>query len=143
MNAKILALITAISWGVGGFFEKKGLHDQGISPLLGITIRTLTAATIFLIFSQKEWKKIDLSNTNSLLYIALGGGLLAGVIGLLCFYKAISIESLGVVMPIAFTSPLFGTLMGIIFSKEEISLKSIIGMLLTIMGIILITYKKT
>ena len=91
----------------------------------------------------KEWKKIDLSNTNSLLYIALGGGLLAGVIGLLCFYKAISIESLGVVMPIAFTSPLFGTLMGIIFSKEEISLKSIIGMLLTIMGIILITYKKT
>jgi len=42
-------------------------------------------------------------------------------------------------MPIAFTSPLFGALMGIIFSAETFTPKSIIGTLMTVGGIILLT----
>ena len=40
MNPQLLALLTAIAWGVGGYFEKKGLHLGGLSPQMGITIRT-------------------------------------------------------------------------------------------------------
>ncbi|MCK6614152.1 MAG: EamA family transporter [Ignavibacteriaceae bacterium] len=43
------------------------------------------------------------------------------------------------VMPIAFTSPLFGALMGIILGGEPLTLKTIISMLMTIGGIIVLT----
>jgi transporter family protein len=39
-------------------------------------------------------------------------------------------------MPIAFTSPLFGILMGIVFGGEPLTWKIAIGTLLTLAGII-------
>ena len=46
MNPQFLALLTAMAWGVGGYFEKKGLHLGGLSPQMGITIRTAVALVI-------------------------------------------------------------------------------------------------
>lgn len=69
----------------------------------------------------------------------VGGGIIAGAAGMLCFYTAIKGAPLSRVMPIAFTSPLFGALMGLIFSGEALTLKTILGMSLTICGIILLT----
>ena len=43
------------------------------------------------------------------------------------------------VMPIAFTSPLFGALMGIIFAGEPLTIKSVVGILLTVGGIIVLS----
>jgi len=68
-----------------------------------------------------------------------GGGIVAGAIGMLCFYAAIKGAPLSRVMPIAFTSPLFGALMGIIIGGEPVTLKSVLGMVLTTGGIILLT----
>jgi transporter family protein len=42
-------------------------------------------------------------------------------------------------MPIAFTSPLFGVLMGIIFAGELFTWKIALGMAMTVGGIILLT----
>jgi transporter family protein len=42
-------------------------------------------------------------------------------------------------MPIAFTSPLFGALMGVIYGSEPLTVKAVIGMLMTVGGIILLT----
>jgi transporter family protein len=58
---------------------------------------------------------------------------------MLCFYAAIKGAPLSTVMPIAFTSPLFGALMGILFGGEPLTLKTIMGMLLTVGGIVLLT----
>jgi transporter family protein len=58
---------------------------------------------------------------------------------MLCFYAAIKGAPLGRVMPIAFTSPLFGALMGILLGGEPLTAKTVIGMLLTIGGIIVLT----
>ena len=41
MNPQILALFTAIFWGVGGFFEKKGLHAMALT-VGGIVVLTLS-----------------------------------------------------------------------------------------------------
>jgi hypothetical protein len=32
MNPQLLALLTAAAWGIGGYYEKKGLHLGGLSP---------------------------------------------------------------------------------------------------------------
>jgi len=69
----------------------------------------------------------------------VGGGIVAGAVGMLCFYAAIKGAPLNQVMPIAFTSPLFGALMGLIFGSEPLTPRTVIGTLLTLGGIMLLT----
>ena len=136
---QILALLTAAAWGIGGYFEKKGLHLGGLTPQMGITIRTGVALIVLGILSFPQWKTLAQAGTKSLLLMVIGGGVVAGSIGMLCFYAAIKGAPLNRVMPIAFTSPLFGALMGIILGGDPLTLKTGIGMLLTIAGIIVLT----
>jgi len=138
MKPQIFALLTAIAWGVGGYFEKKGLHLGNLSPQMGITIRTAVALVILGVVSYPQWKLIPQAGSKALLYMIIGGGVVAGAVGMLCFYTAIKGAPLTQVMPIAFTSPLFGALMGVIFSGEPITAKVVIGMLMTVGGIVIL-----
>ncbi|MCD4650293.1 MAG: EamA family transporter [Candidatus Cloacimonetes bacterium] len=139
MKPQIFALITAIAWGVGGYFEKKGLHAGNLSPQLGITIRTFIAFLILAIVSFPQWKTIGQAGVKSLSMMVIGGGVIAGSVGMLCFYAAIKGAPLSRVMPIAFTSPLFGAVAGILLGGESFSLKTAIGMLMTVGGIVILT----
>ena len=139
MKPELFALLTAICWGVGGYFEKKGLHMGNLSPQMGITLRTVTALLILAVVSYPQWKTVPQAGPRALLYMVLGGGVVAGAVGMLCFYTALKGAPLTRVMPIAFTSPLFGALMGVIFAGEPLTLKTVGGMLLTLGGIILLT----
>lgn len=139
MKPQVFALLTAIAWGVGGYFEKKGLHLGNLSPEMGITIRTVVALIILGAVSFPQWKTVPQAGPKALLYMAIGGGVVAGALGMLCFYKAIKGAPLTQVMPIAFTSPLFGALMGIIFGGEPLTVKTAAGLLLTLSGIVVLT----
>jgi transporter family protein len=139
MKPEIFALLTAICWGVGGYFEKKGLHLGNLSPTMGITIRTATALVILAVASFPQWKNLPQAGTRALLYMIVGGGVVAGAAGMLCFYTALKGAPLTRVMPIAFTSPLFGALMGILFAGEPLTLKTVAGLLLTVGGIVMLT----
>jgi transporter family protein len=140
MKPQILALITAMAWGIGGFFEKKGLHAGGLSPQVGITIRTAVALVILGAVSYPNWKSIPQAGTKSLLLLVIGGGLIAGSVGMLSFYAALrGASSLAQVMPIAFTSPLFSALMGILFGGEKLTIQTIVGSVLTLAGIVVLT----
>jgi transporter family protein len=139
MKPQLLALLTAIAWGVGGYFEKKGLHMGNLSPQMGITIRTAVALAVLAAVSFPEWKSLSQAGGKALWHMVLGGGVVAGSVGMLCFYAAIKGAPLGKVMPIAFTSPLFGAIMGLCFGHETLTLKAVAGMILTVAGIILLT----
>jgi bacterial/archaeal transporter family protein len=139
MKPQLLALLTAIAWGVGGYFEKKGLHLGNLAPEMGITIRTAVALVILGAVSFPQWKTIPQAGSKALLYMVIGGGVVAGAVGMLAYYAAIKGAPLTKVMPIAFTSPLFGALMGIIFGEEPLTLKAVAGLALTVAGIILLT----
>ncbi len=139
MKPQLLALLTAAAWGIGGYFEKKGLHLGGLSPQMGITIRTAVALVVLGVISFPQWKSLTQAGTKSILMMVIGGGIVAGSIGMLCYYAAIKGAPLTKVMPIAFTSPLFGALMGIIFGAEPLTWKVALGSLLTIGGIVVLT----
>jgi len=72
-------------------------------------------------------------------YMIIDGDVIAGSAAMLCFYAAIKGAPLTRVMPIAFTSPLFGALMGILFGNEPLTVKTVAGTLLTVSGIVLLT----
>lgn len=139
MKPQLLALLTAAAWGIGGYFEKKGLHLGHLSPQVGITIRTGVALAVLAAASAPQWRPIPEAGPRALLYLVLGGGVLAGAVGMLSFYAAIKGAPLGRVMPIAFTSPLFGALMGVAFGGEVLTARGVLGMLLTVGGIVLLT----
>jgi transporter family protein len=139
MKPQLLALITAMAWGIGGYFEKKGLNMGNLSPQMGITIRTAVAMLILGAVSFPQWKTVGQAGPKALTMIVVGGGIVAGSIGMLCFYAALKGAPLTQVMPIAFTSPLFGAMMAVILGGEPLTAKIIIGMLLTIGGIVVLS----
>jgi len=141
MTAQILALLTAAAWGIGGFFEKRGLLLGGLPAHVGITLRTATALLILGAISAPHWRSIAAAGTMPLLYVVLGGGVLAGAGGMLCFYAALKAGSLSQVMPIAFTSPLFGVLLAVIVGAEKLQPRTAAGMLLTVGGIVLLSIR--
>lgn len=139
MKPQLLALITAMAWGIGGYFEKKGMLLGDLPPQVGITLRTAVALVVLGIVSWPQLKLVPEAGSKALLYLILGGGVVAGSVGMLCFYAAIKGAPLGKVMPIAFTSPLFGVLAAVLLGAEVLTFKTALGMLLTISGIVLLT----
>ena len=139
LNPQLLALFTAMAWGIGGFFEKRGLHLGHLSPQMGITIRTAVALVILGVVSFPQWKTVPQAGPRALAMMVLGGGVVAGAVGMLCFYAAIKGAPLGKVMPIAFTSPLFGVLIGLLAGTETFQWKTVVGMVLTVGGIVVLT----
>lgn len=140
MKPQWLALITAMAWGFGGYFEKKGLHMGHLSPQMGITIRTAVALLILGAVSFPQWKTVAQAGPSALALMILGGGIVAGSLGMLSFYAALKgADSLSQVMPIAFTSPLFSALLGILFRTEKLTWQTALGMALTISGIVVLT----
>jgi bacterial/archaeal transporter family protein len=141
MRPELLALITAAAWGIGGYFEKKGLHLGHLSPQVGITIRTGVALVILGAMSFPQWKSIPTAGTRSLLYMVVGGGVVAGAVGMLCFYAALKGAPLTRVMPIAFTSPFFGALAAVALGGEALTGRTVLGMLLTVGGIVVLSVR--
>jgi transporter family protein len=120
MKPQILALVAAAAWGVGGYFEKKGLQMGNLFP---------------------QWRALPQAGAKPLVMMGLGGGVLAGAVGMLCFYAALKGAPLGRVMPIAFTSPLFGVIMGVWLGGESLSARELIGMIMATGGIVILTVR--
>ena len=139
MKPQLFAFMTAMAWGIGSYFEKKGLHTGNLSPQVGITIRTVTALIVLAAVSFPQWKTIPAAGMRPLLYMVIGGGILAGSVGMLCFYAAVKGAPLTKVMPIAFTSPLFGAVIAATWGGEALTARTVIGMALTVGGIVLLT----
>ncbi|HPZ08632.1 MAG TPA: EamA family transporter [Candidatus Eremiobacteraeota bacterium] len=142
MKPVVFAILTAICWSVGGFFEKKGLHMGNLSPVMGITIRTAVALIILGIASYPFWNSLTQAGTKPLLYLIIGGGIIAGSLGMLCFYAGIHTGELSRVIPVAFgLTPLLGFLLGVFILKEPLTPLSIPGVILVSLGVICICIK--
>lgn len=137
----IFAVLAGVSWGLGGFFEKAGLQALKLPPIAGITLRTVIALLILGTLSIPAWKQIENpDNIKAWLMVAIGGGLVAGSLGMWSFYSSLSLtENLGVTLAIAFAfSPITGTVVGLINGSQEIDLKVGLGLISIVIGIVLL-----
>ena len=139
MKPFLLALATAAAWGVGGYFEKKGLHAGGLSPQVGAALRTAVALVVLaFVAGPPGIRQLAAAPPRGLALIALGGGVAAGALGILCFYAALRSAPIHQVMPVAFTSPLFAALAAVVLGGQSISWRAGLGMALTVAGIALV-----
>lgn len=136
----MFAILAGVAWGIGGYFEKSGLRLLGLPPIVGITLRTAIALAVLGAISVPAWRAVDTSNVQAWLMIIIGGGVVAGSLGMWSFYSSLSMsENLGVTLAIAFAcSPIAGTLVGLVRGDQPVNLQSGIGLVTIVAGIILL-----
>jgi len=136
-----LAVLAGIAWGVGGDYEKAGLRALGMPPVAGITVRTLVALLVLGLISLSAWKHVAHPESRlGWLNLVVGGGIVAGALGMWAFYGALATTTnLGVTLAVAFAcSPVAGTLVSLARHDQPIDVRTALGMLAIVLGIVLV-----
>jgi len=140
MRAEIWAVLTALCWGVGSLMEKRGVKLGGLSPVMGTTIRTAVSLVLLAVISYPYWSQVRNAGTTSLTLIAVGGGVIAGALGIMFLYTGLKSGNLSSVMAIAFClAPVIGAILGYFVLHERLSAVQLLGVLLCITGAALVT----
>jgi transporter family protein len=137
----LFAACAGILWGLGGYFEKTGLKLLGIPPIAGITLRTAVAVVVLSLLSIPVWRSVTIQpNPSAWIMMIVGGGIVAGSLGMWSFYTSLSTtENLGVTLAVAFAlSPLTGTVVGLVRGDQPMNLKLALGLTAIVAGIVLI-----
>jgi uncharacterized membrane protein len=142
----LFAILAGFCWGLGGYFEKAGLRALGLPPIAGITLRTAVAFVLLGALSIPAWRSIaHPTDLRAWLMILLGGGVLAGSLGMWSFYSSLSqSENLGVTLALAFAiSPLTGTLVGLVRGDQHMDARLAFGLAAIGIGIVLVQLSHT
>lgn len=143
MRAEGWAVLTAICWGAGSLLEKRGVKLGGLAPVMGTVIRTGFSLLLLLAVSSPYWGQIRTAGWKSILMIAVGGGVLAGGLGIVCLYTGLSTGNLSTVLTIAFClAPVVGTVLGYFVLGEEIAAVQLLGIALCVTGAGLVNFYK-
>ena len=137
----LYAILAGVAWGVGGYFEKAGLQQMRMPAIVGITIRTLVALVILALVSLPAWKSVgSQSDARYWVMIIVGGGVVAGSLGMWSFYSALArSENLGITLATAFAfAPLAGTVVGLVRRDQEMDLKIAVGLAAVIVGLVIL-----
>jgi bacterial/archaeal transporter family protein len=143
MRAEVWAFFTAICWGVGSLLEKRGVKIGGLTPVMGTTIRTAFSLLFLLISSFPFWGQIRTAGTKSISLVAVGGGLLAGGLGIIFLYTGMKLGNLSTVTTVAFClAPIITTVVSYLVLQEKLSFVQLLGIALCVTGTALVTYFK-
>ena len=143
MRAEVWAILTALCWGFGSLLEKKGVKIGHLTPVMGTAIRTVCSLVLLLPLSMACWGEVRTAGVKSILLIAVGGGVIAGGLGLVFLYTGLKHGQLSTVMTIAFClTPVVGTVLGYLLLRERLSPVQVIGICLCIIGAAVTTYFK-
>ncbi|MCS7152041.1 MAG: EamA family transporter [Endomicrobia bacterium] len=136
-----ILFLTILFWGISPIFDKLGVRL--VDPFTGIFWRNLTIAlafTIIYLIYSKTYRPIN-TNFTGIIYFVISG-IFAGVLGVLFYFVALKKLDVSIVVPVAATYPLVTAIVAAVFLKEQITFVRIIGIILTIIGICLITVQR-
>ncbi|MFH1760804.1 MAG: DMT family transporter [bacterium] len=143
MRAEFWAVCTALCWGVGSLLEKRGVKIGGLAPVMGTTVRTLFSLLLLLAVSFPYFAQVKTAGIKSIVLIAVGGGVLAGGLGIMFLYSGLKAGNLSTVMTIAFClTPVISGALGYLVLHEKPVPLQVLGMILCITGAVLVTYFK-
>lgn len=135
----LFALIGSLGQAFGLIFSKIGMGD--LNPFEATQIRIIAAVLGFIIVIsfKKEWRKVFVSFKDRKAISWTGIGAFFGpFIGVSFSLLAIKYISTGIVSTITSISPILIIPISIIFLKEKVTLKEIIGALISIIGVALL-----
>lgn len=136
----IYAIFSAIFAALTSILAKVGI--SGIESNLGTAIRTAVVLILswIIVFSRKKHKGLSTIDKKELLFICLSG--LATGASWLCYYYAIGVGDVSVVVPIDKLSILVTVAFSFIVFREKLSKKSFMGLCLMVVGTLLMVFFK-
>lgn len=133
------ALLSAVCAAMTSVFAKIGIEE--VESNLATFLRTIVVLIFAwgIVFAKKEQRGILKIDRKELLFLLFSG--LSTGISWLCYYYAVSKGVLSIVVSLDKLSILFTILFSVIFLKEKIRRKSLIGLLFLCFGILFMALK--
>jgi drug/metabolite transporter (DMT)-like permease len=142
-QAIILSLFVAFLWALNMVINKHSMNNS-INQKTVCVIAGLAYFICILFFALYHNKEIytDIKNTNTANVIFIAAGAVLGLfIGNVLFMHLLEKNNSSLVTTLAYTSPIFVFLMTFFILKENIEPIKIVGIILTIIGIMILCYK--
>lgn len=135
----IYALLSALFASLTSILGKVGIEN--VESNLGTAIRTIVVLVMawIIVFATKKQRDIKKIDKRSLIFLILSG--VATGASWLCYYKALQDGLASIVVPIDKLSILVTVLFAYIFLKENLSKKSLLGLILIVVGTLLLLVK--
>ncbi|MGY5874608.1 MAG: DMT family transporter [Candidatus Thorarchaeota archaeon] len=131
-----LAFLAAICWSFGSVFLQIGV--EGVNPIDANFVRMLVGSGIFIpLFLGARHRGMKMPSRGAT-KIVLVGGFLGMALGALLYTYTVSQIGASVAALLGSTAPLFALPISIIFLKERYTSRSIFGVMLTVIGVILV-----
>ena len=131
-----LALIAALCWSLGGILLQVGVAD--IEPIDANFVRMLFGGAIFVPVVLTAVNRGMPKPTRKATKIIVGAGFLGMTLGSLLYTYAVKMIGASVAALLGSTSPLFAVPVSMILLKESVSKRSILAILLTVSGVVLV-----
>lgn len=148
MKPILLAVAAGLCWGIGEACTRSALHDGRVGPFSALMVRTIVALPVILLAwwlmvkgagGLQAEPPINQMDASAWVKIIVGSGLLAGALGIIFFYAALSMGELSVVKPIAFAlAPAIAVLLGWFVLGESMTARKGIAIVLIITGVVLL-----
>ena len=135
----VYALLSAIFASLTSILGKLGIEN--VESNLGTAIRTIVVLIMawIIVFATKKQSDVKKIDKKSLLFLILSG--IATGASWLCYYKALQDGLASIVVPIDKLSILVTILFAYVFLKEKLSKKSIVGLVLIVVGTLILLIK--
>lgn len=135
----IYALLSALFASLTSILGKVGIEN--VESNLGTAIRTIVVLVMawIIVFATKKQRDIKKIDKRSLIFLILSG--VATGASWVCYYKALQDGLASIVVPIDKLSILVTVLFAYIFLKEKLSKKSLLGLILIVVGTLLLLVK--
>ena len=135
----IYALLSALFASLTSILGKVGIEN--VESNLGTAIRTIVVLIMawIIVFATKKQGDIKKIDKNSLIFLILSG--IATGASWLCYYKALQDGLASIVVPIDKLSILVTILFSYVFLKEKLSKKSLLGLILIVVGTLVLLIK--
>ena len=131
----VFAFLSAIFAALTSIFAKIGI--EGVDSNLATAIRTIVVVIMAwgMVFITNVESGITAISKKSWLFLILSG--LATGISWLCYYKALQLGEARKVVPIDKLSIVFTLILAAIFLKEQFTLRSFVGCVLIVVGMVI------
>ena len=135
----IYALLSALFASLTSILGKVGIEN--VESNSGTAIRTIVVLIMswIIVFATKKQSDVKKIDKRSLIFLILSG--IATGASWLCYYKALQDGLASIVVPIDKLSILVTVLFAYIFLKEKLSKKSLLGLILIVVGTLLLLIK--
>lgn len=137
MRGLLIGIIGAVIWGFTPTMVKLGLA-AGVPPLAGTFMSMAVAVPVLgsVLLALGRLKGLDEFDLKTLTLVSLAG--IGAILGVVCYYQALSLEPVARVIALANTSPFFTMLLArFVDPKERVNRAAVLGTVLIFSGVVL------